>query len=254
VQTRSELVTLFHRSDVEIADQTARIVTGPPILDFTDAGGVAQSIWRAGTSEAAALARQLGEHRLYVADGHHRVAAATRLARRGAARADTVLCALYPDDQLVLHAFHRHVRGPVDVPALLDGLASDFEVRASPRPGRPDLARGRLGLYAAHRWWTLRPRCPRRLPGVAGLDVTLLDQRVLRPLLDVGPADPRLRFVPDLHDLTRTTESCDSDGGVLITLHAPRIEDIVSVAERREVMSPKSTYVLPKPRTGIFLG
>jgi uncharacterized protein (DUF1015 family) len=81
----------------------------------------------------------------------------------------------------------------------------------------------------------------------------MLDHQILRPLLGIHPGDPRLEFVPDLRDLGATTRECDAEGGVLFTLHAPRMQDIVSVAERHEVMSTKTTYVQPKPRTGIFL-
>jgi uncharacterized protein (DUF1015 family) len=252
---RSELVALFHRVDPVITELTARAVERPPLLSFTDASGVSQSIWRAEPAEAATLTRQLGGHRLYVADGHHRVAAATRLCDLAAERTTgQVLCAIYPQDEIDLHAFHRRVRGPVDVPALLDGLAAHFDVSAG-RESKVmlDVDPGCIGLHAAGRWWKLRPQHPRRLAGVAGLDVTLLDREVLHPLLGIGPADPRLQFVPDLRDLDATTGECDADGGVLFTLHAPRIEDIICVAERHEVMSTKTTYVQPKPRTGIFL-
>ena len=63
----------------------------------------------------------------------------------------------------------------------------------------------------------------------------------------------RLEYVPDLRDLDATVGRCRADGGVLFTLHAPRVEDVIAVAERGEAMSPKTTYVQPKPRTGIFL-
>ncbi len=88
---------------------------------------------------------------------------------------------------------------------------------------------------------------------MAGLDVTLLDEQVLRPLLGIDHGDPRLRIRPRPPRPRRTTRDCDADAGVLFTLHAPRIEDVVSVAQRHEVMSTKTTYVQPKPRTGIFL-
>jgi uncharacterized protein (DUF1015 family) len=88
---------------------------------------------------------------------------------------------------------------------------------------------------------------------VAGLDVTLLDEHVLGPLLGLGDGDPRLQLVPDVRDVGATTHACDHDGGVLFTLRAPGIEDLVTVAERHEVMSAKTTYVQPKPRTGVFL-
>jgi uncharacterized protein (DUF1015 family) len=261
VPMRSELVALFHPVDPVIAELTTRVVAQPPLLCFTDASGMVQSVWQAGRADAAALTRELGGQRLYVADGHHRVAAATQFQKlAGRPSTGRVLCALYPQDEIVLHAFHRRVRGPVDVHALFEGLTAHFEVTPidepsnEPRAGDGSaVAPSAIGVYAAGRWWALRPRVPRRLSGVAGLDVTMLDHQALCPLLGIGYGDPRLQFVPDLRDLGATARECDADAGVLFTLQAPSIEDVVSVAERHEVMSPKTTYVQPKPRTGIFL-
>ena len=251
VPMRSELVALFHQVDPVVSELTARVMAQPPRLHFTDASGAVQSVWSVGREEASILARRLSEQRLYIADGHHRVAAATRRSELvGGPEATAVLCALYPQDAVVLHAFHRHVRGPVEVPTLLAGLAARFHVSPSDGPSVPS---GAIGLYAAGQWRRLEPREPRKLAGVAGLDVTMLDQQVLRPLLGITPGDPRLRFVPDTRELDETTRECDADGGVLLTLHAPDIDDVISVAERHEVMSTKTTYVQPKPRTGIFL-
>jgi uncharacterized protein (DUF1015 family) len=88
---------------------------------------------------------------------------------------------------------------------------------------------------------------------VARLDVTTLHTQVLRPLLGVTDGDPRLHFIPDLRDISEAKRECDAEAGVLFSLHAPSIDDLISVAERGEVMSTKTTYVQPKPRTGLFL-
>ncbi len=255
VPKRSELVALLHRVDAVVTEVTARVVAQPPLLSFTDVSGVAQSVWQAAPADAAALAQHLGERQLYVADGHHRVAAATRSwEQAGRPPTGRVLCALYPEHEIVLHAFHRRVQGPVAVPELLDGLATGFDVTSADGPAQGSgVAPGTIGLYAAGSWSVLRPRELDQTPGVARLDVTMLDEQVLRPLLAIKDGDPRLKFVPDLRDLATTTSECDADEGVLFTLASPSIEDLVSVAERREVMSTKTTYVRPKPRTGIFL-
>jgi uncharacterized protein (DUF1015 family) len=255
VPRRSELVALVHPVDPLVPELTARVIAHRPLLHFTDVSGVTQSVWQAGPAETEALAHRLGEQQLYIADGHHRVAAATRSWElAGRPPGATVLCALYAQHEIVLHAFHRLVRGPVAVPELLDGLSAHFDVSplAVPAVGC-GIAPGTIGLYAAGRWHTLRPRGPRRQPGVARLDVTVLDEQVLRPLLGIEHGDPRLTFVPDLRDLDATTRECDADAGVLFTLQAPSVEDLFAVARRHEVMSTKTTYVRPKPRTGIFL-
>jgi uncharacterized protein (DUF1015 family) len=115
------------------------------------------------------------------------------------------------------------------------------------------VARGTLGMYAAGSWRVLRPRQPLSSAGVSGLDVTMLHEHVLGPLLGIDHRDPRLQFIPDVRGVGASTRECDADGGVLFTLHAPSIGDLVSVAERGEVMSTKTTYVQPIPHTGIFL-
>jgi uncharacterized protein (DUF1015 family) len=253
VPMRSELVALFHPRDAVVTEVTARVVAGPPVLHFTDASGVTQSVWKAAPADAEALTRRLGGQRWYVADGHHRVAAATRFREIGGRPPDgTVLCALYPEDDVVLHAFHRRVRGPVDARALLEGLAASFEVTPVHDPVAEPAA-GCVGLHADARWWVLRPLVARAQAGVAGLDVTMLEEQVLQPLLGIHHGNPRLEYVPDVRDIGASMRQCRADGGALFTLHAPRIEDVVAVAERGEAMSPKTTYVQPKPRTGIFL-
>ena len=253
VPMRSELVALFHPHDPVVTDLTARVVGGRPVLDFTDASGVTQSVWRAAVGDAEALTRRLGGQRWYVADGHHRVAAATRFRENGGRPlTGTVLCALYPEDDVVLHAFHRRVRGPVDPRALVEGVAALFEVTPVTDPVAEPAA-GCVGLHADAQWWVLRPRVRRGQAGVAGLDVTMLEEQVLQPLLGVHHGDPRLEYVPDLRDIGASVRQCREDGGALFTLHAPRVQDVVAVAERGEAMSPKTTYVQPKPRTGIFL-
>jgi uncharacterized protein (DUF1015 family) len=251
VPTRSELVVLFHRRQAAVDELIAEVAEAPAMLEFTDAGGVEQSVWRAGPQEADALSQRLGSIRHYIADGHHRVAAALQCwARDGRPRDASILCALYPHDQVTLHAFHRRLAGPVSIHALLEASARQFDLRgvdaAVVRPGA-------IGLYAARRWHVLTPRRSPGATGVEGLDVSVLHDRVLRPLLDVEDGDPRLDLVPDLHGLSPMMAACDDDGGVLFTLHAPRLDDVIAVAERGEAMRAKTTYVKPKPRTGIFL-
>ena len=251
VAMRSELVALFHRAEPGVTELTDEICRQPALLEFVDAGGVEQWIWRVHPEESAALIRHLDSRRYYIADGHHRVAAALRRQERdGRAEDSSVLCALYPQDQVFLDAFHRRVRGPVAVPELLQALESAFFVRLA---AGPDVSPGSIGMYAAGEWQQLTPRERRSATGVAGLDVTTLDDQVLRPLLGMQDGDPRLEFIPELRDLEPTISACNEDGGVLFTLHAPSLDDLISVAERGEVMSAKTTYVRPKPRTGIFL-
>jgi uncharacterized protein (DUF1015 family) len=253
VRCRSELVSLMHRADPVIAQLVAEVQASPPLLELVDFSGVEQLVWEVDPPRRESLVRHLGQQQLYIADGHHRVAASIRRWQRdGRPGRSSVLCAIYPEDQIRLLAFHRRVRGPVDAPALLDGIGERFDVR--PVAG-PTASPGAIGLYAGGEWWRLTPLVASRSAGVAGLDVTMLQDQILRPLLGVGvqDGDPQLEFIPELLRIEESLARCDDDGGVLFAVHAPGVEDVVAVAQRGEVMSPKSTYVQPKPRTGIFL-
>ena len=163
VPMRSELVALFHPVDPVVAELTARVVAaaapGLHRRQRRHAVGVAGRARRGGGSDPtagrpAAVRRRRPPPR---GGGHP-------LWERRPAGDGAVLCALYPQDEVVLHAFHRRVRGPVACRRSSRG-SPHFDVcprRAQPGPG---VAPGAIGLYAAGRWYVLRPREPRRPPG-----------------------------------------------------------------------------------------
>jgi uncharacterized protein (DUF1015 family) len=251
VPTRSELVTVMHRSD-EVVNRVMAVTTeDEPVLTVTDLTGVEQVVWRVADADAALIAERLAPARHYIADGHHRVAATVaRWRDHGSPRGGGVLSVLYPDDQMHLLAFHRRVAGPVDADRFLDeaSAAVDVEVADGPTP-----ARGRFGMRLGGRWYVLRPTDAGRPPGVAGLDVSILDDRVLRPFLGVASGDDRVHYVSELANLDEAVAETDADGGALFLLTGPRLDEVVVVAERGEVMPQKSTYIEPKPRAGVFL-
>ena len=251
VPTRSELVTVMHRSDAAVNAVMAGTTDQDPVLTVTDVTGVEQVVWRLTDADAAVVSDRLAGVRHYIADGHHRVAATVaRWRDHGSPRGGAVLSVLYPDDQMHLLAFHRRVVGPVDGDRLRTDLSTEMEVEAVEGPRT---RRGSFGMRLAGQWYALRPKEPGREPGVAGLDVSVLDDRVLRPLIGVASGDERVRYVSELADLDVAVAAADADGGVLFLLTGPGLDEVVAVAERGEVMPQKSTYIEPKPRAGVFL-
>ena len=196
---------------------------------------------------------RLGSVRHYIADGHHRVAASVRQWRdAGEPAGSAVLSVLYPEDQMHLLAFHRRVAGPIDSERTLAAVVAVCEVEEVDRQP-PNDERGRFDMYLHGRWSRLTPRAGAGRVGAAGLDVTLLERLVLTPLLGVTASDPRVEYVSELTDLDDVIARCDADAGALFRMVAPSLDQLVEVAERGEVMPPKSTYFEPKPRAGIFL-
>jgi uncharacterized protein (DUF1015 family) len=253
VPARSELVTLLRQPDPVVDEIVARACATPPVLDFGSPDLLRQTVWRIADAEMPRLASRLGSPPLYVADGHHRVAAALQ-SWEAAGRPDDagILCVLYAPDGLRLEAFHRRVRGPVDAEQLVSALRTQLEVTETPGP---DPAVGRLAAYVAGRWFAVSTGLDARRPvGVAALDVARLHSRILEPLLGVSRvADPRLEVTPATEPIDRLVARCDSDGGVLFVLEAPTVAQLADVADRGEAMMAKSTFFEPKPQAGIFL-
>jgi uncharacterized protein (DUF1015 family) len=248
---RSELVALLHRSGPGVEAATAEAIGTEPIVRFTGPDEWEQTVWRVPESAGAVLSAELSSGVHYIADGHHRVAASLDVWRAAGQPADAgVMCVIYPFDGLRLLAFHRRITGPVRPQTLRTLLSADFELRELDDPGD---ATGCFAVYADKRWLDAS-YTGTRLPGAAGLDIAILDDHVLDPLLGLDElADNRLEIVSALSSVTDETAACDQDGGALFVLRPPPMEQLTDVADRGEVMPPKTTYFDPKPYAGIFL-
>ena len=247
------LVMILHRAGPEFERALEEAQRSEPLLDFDGPHGYRQTVWRLDDGPATtALAAELGAADLYIADGHHRTAAALeewRLA--GKPPGAGLLCLVHPMDGLGLSAFHRRVSGPIDPDRLLTLIAEELEVREVGGP--PEPAVGHLGLYVGSRWYAVHIPASRP-PGAAGLDVTILQSRVLDRLDPAPPGRVRtIDDVPSAEPLDQLVARCDVDRGALFTLAPPPPQALFEVADAGEVMPPKTTYFEPKPAAGIFL-
>jgi len=248
---RSELVALLHEPRPGGTDAVAETLRSDPVTRFTGPDGWEQTVWRVPESVTKVLSEELSRAVHYIADGHHRVAASLRVWQLAGRPSDAgLLCVIYPLDGLRLLPFHRRVAGPVDASELLALLSDGFDVREI---ADPDEAVGSFGLYTDGRWYDASYK-GLRSPGAAGLDIAILNDEVLEPLLGVGAlaAASRLEMVRSLSG-TELTKACDEDGGALFVLRPPTLDQLTEVADRGEVMPPKTTYFDPKPYAGVFL-
>ena len=263
-------VFLAYRDRPEIDSLVARIVARDPAARFTAVDGVEHALWVAGDAPAraeieAALARV---DSTYVADGHHRAAAAAavaeaRLARSGQHPDDApyrfFLAAHFPASQLRVLEYNRLVRdllglGPAEFLERLEqaGLAA----RPDPSARRVE-RRGSFGMYLAGRWHlvSLDPGTLPRDP-VARLDAALLGERVLGPLLGITDprTDPRIEFVGGIRGPEELERRVDSgEHAVAFALHPTALDDVMAVADAGAVMPPKSTWFEPKLRSGMVV-
>ena len=234
------LVALLHAAGPVFRRTVESVVATEPLLDFDGPGRRQQTVWRVPAGAATdALVAELSTVDHYIADGHHRVAAALTSWRAAGEPADGgVLCVLHPMDGLRLSAFHRRVIGPVDIPPLLDLLRAEFDV--VPAEAHTPTA-GTWGLYADGRWHDVLIGDPGRR-----LDVEVLRSHVLDRL------GQRVEIAPAKTEVDELTRRCDDDGGVLFTLAPPPLSALTALADTGGVMPPKTTYFEPKPSAGIF--
>jgi uncharacterized protein (DUF1015 family) len=249
----------------QIDAMLAEAATGSAAVDVTADDGIGHRLWV--VSDAHVIARLTAAFdalpALYIADGHHRSAAASRVAQargRGGAAAersnDRFLAVLFPAREMRILDYNRVVRdlNGLALPDFLAAVAERFEVTpaaSAVRPGR----RGEFGLYVGGRWYRLTLR-PERIPEdpVARLDVSLLSDHLLAPVLGIHDLrrDARIDFVGGMRGLGELERRVDSGQvAAAFALHPTRMEDLMAVADRGEVMPPKSTWFEPKLADGM---
>ena len=261
-------VFLAYRATPTIDAVLARVSAATPEVDCVAADGVRHEIWviaDQGVIDALTAAFQALDA-LYVADGHHRCAAASRVAaaRRAADPNHTgeesynyFLSVIFPHDQLQILAYNRLVRDlHGNTPeSLLERLAVPFAIEGASgpvQPGRP----GQFGIYLAGHWYRL-DLDPARIPQddpVARLDVSLLQANVIGTLLGIDDPrrDERIDFVGGIRGLGPLSARVDSgEMAVAFALLPTRMEDLMAVADSGEVMPPKSTWFEPKLADGL---
>jgi uncharacterized protein (DUF1015 family) len=246
---RSELVALLHKSGPAVESAIAESQHSEPLVEFTGPDDWQQTVWRVPAAAHVAVCEELGRGVHYIADGHHRVAASLEVWRRNGGSAEGLMSVVYDLAGLELLAFHRRVVGPVRGDGLLTVLAGSFTVREI---DHPDEFAGCFGVYVEGRWYDATYRSARPA-GAAGLDVTILDEQVLGPLLGPRPTSAQLEITSALTPLGDLAGACDRDGGALFAMRPPSLDQLFEVADRGEVMPPKTTYFDPKPYAGVFL-
>lgn len=275
-RTRHMLVTASHAEPVflcfrdtgtngqTIAAQMAADTQTPPIFDFVAPDGVQHTGWQV-ADPAAYVEAFAALERLYIADGHHRSAGAERAATASAA-ADTAhdgseeygrfLAVLFPHDQLRILPYNRVVGdlNGLSVDAFLDQLreVGSLTPAAAGTPALP----GQVLVFVAGNWWLLSfPESTiDRADPIASLDVALLQDRVLAPILGIGDprTDSRISFVGGIRGCDELEQRAGADG-VAFSMHATSADELLAVADAAEIMPPKSTWFEPKLRSGLFV-
>jgi uncharacterized protein (DUF1015 family) len=254
-------VFLTYRAAAGVDEFIARKVAEKPGIDFVAMDGVRHSAWV--VSEPSDIATLESEfHRipfLYIADGHHRSAAAARVykSRNGAGNSGWFLTVIFPHNQMQILPYNRVLKNlnGLTPEALLERLDAIFIIKEN-GAAKP-LRKHELGFYLAGKWHTLnfRPQFAATTDPVEKLDVTLLQKYVLGPLFGID--DPRIstgiQFVGGIRGTTELEKLVNSgEFACAFSMFPTSIEDLMTIADAGGIMPPKSTWFEPKLRDAMF--
>lgn len=266
LQAQTGPVFLTYRAQPEIDEQISAAISAAPLFDLTAPDGVRHTIWC--LSETDSLVKSFASvPLLYIADGHHRAASASRaraelkqqsFAHTGNEDYNYFLTVIFPDSQMQILAYNRTVRdlNGLSQQEFLSAIQEQFTLseNASPEPPK----RGHWSMYLGGKWYGLQLSPAATLPTgtVAMLDVSILQDRLLDPILGIKDVrtDKRVDFIGGLRG-TKELERLVNEGkaAVAFSMSPTTIAELLMVSDANEIMPPKSTWFEPKLRDGLLI-
>ena len=263
-------IFLAYRGSDGIRKLVEKVKDGPCLYDFVTKEGIGQRVWRISDPEECRSLQELfaAVPKTYIADGHHRAASAVKvgLKRRGEAAASSgenpasyFLSVLFPEEELRIMDYNRVVKD-------LAGLSSD-EFLAKLQEGwsltpvsgseeaRPT-KKCQVGLYLDGQWYRMEKKdwAPSGDP-VRDLDVSLLQETVLQPILQIEDprTDKRIDFIGGIRGLSELERRCGEDMKAAFAMYPTSMKELFAVADAGLLMPPKSTWFEPKLLSGLFI-
>ncbi|MEZ5278304.1 MAG: DUF1015 family protein [Opitutaceae bacterium] len=257
-------VFLTYRQVKSIDQLVPRQAEESPLYDFTAVDGIRHTVWRISDPTGLLEAFQ-AIPAVYVADGHHRAASAARVARerRDANSGHTgdedynwFLTVLFPDSSLKVLPYNRLVtdlRGqtPED---LLNTLKETHRIAEA--PDGISSGPGDVRVHLGGRWHRLNLEADPQAGPAERLDVSLLQDQVLAPLLGIQDprTDTRIEFVGGIRGVDALTGAIESGhASIAFSLHPVTVTQLMDIADAGQIMPPKSTWFEPKLRSGLFV-
>jgi uncharacterized protein (DUF1015 family) len=270
LDANDEPVFYLSRSCAEVEGIIEDVTSGPPEYDFISNDGVAHTLWI--IADQTLIERLIvlfnSVPRLYVADGHHRSAAAGRVRelRRagnphhtGQEEYNFFLTVIFPENQLHIMPYNRAVKDLNGRTAdeFIALLTSAFEIIPAHATFIPQ-ARHNFGMYLDRQWYHLQARhsIVNEADTVDRLDVSILQNSLLEPLLGIldPRTDKRIHFVGGIRGSDELVMLVDSgDYAVAFSLYPTSIGELIELADQDQIMPPKSTWFEPKLRSGLFV-
>jgi len=258
-------VLLTFRTNPDISELLERLTSDKPLYDFVAEDNVRHTLWR--IVDDGPFTEAFNDiPALYIADGHHRAAGASRVQKEmikklgktnGNEEFNYFLAVAFPDNQLKIYPYNRYIKelSGISPNDFLNKLERIFEVvkNGVKEPG----SKGIISMYLQGKWYELH--IPKEYydndDPIKSLDLSVFQEKVLEPILGITDQkkDPKIDFVggPDSSDILE--DMVNNGGGVAFTFYPVGLEELMAVADAGKIMPPKSTWFAPKLRSGLLI-
>ncbi len=270
LDANDEPVFYLSRSCAEVESIIEGVTAGPPEYDFVSDDGVCHTAWI--ITDQLLISRLVvlfaAIPNLYVADGHHRSAAASRVrelrreknsGHTGSEEYNSFLTVIFPENQLNIMPYNRAVKdlNGHSAAEFITLVRNCFEITRSPIPVIP-ADRHEFGMYLNDCWYLLETMSSfiHEQDTVGRLDVSILQNNLLAPLLGIDDprTNQRIHFVGGIRGNDELVKLVDSgEYAVAFALHPTSIAELIELADQDQIMPPKSTWFEPKLRSGLFV-
>lgn len=262
-------IYLAYRARPAIREVIAAKKQEEALYDFTSDDGIRHRVFVIDAPEQMEVIRNefADTNEIYIADGHHRAASAVKvgLKRRaehpnydGSEEFNYFLSVLFADEQLMIMDYNRVVKdlNGYTSEEFLEKVKDIFTVMEDESTDHYPKHKGEFAMYLEGKWY----RCHVReedscTDPVEGLDVSILQKKLLTPILGIGDprVDKRIDFVGGIRGLRELEKRVASDCKVAFAMYPTSIQELFDVADAGLLMPPKSTWFEPKLRSGLFI-
>ncbi|MBQ9437931.1 MAG: DUF1015 domain-containing protein [Lachnospiraceae bacterium] len=261
-------IFLAYREREDIQETVSKIKKAPPAVDFLAEDGIRHRTWVLSQPEEVAAFQEKLSHidRLYIADGHHRAASAVRVGEKrrqehpgytGEEEFNYFLSVIFPDSELKIFDYNRVVRdlNGLTPAKLLERISEHFEVGEARQDAFRPEKKGEFGLFLEGVWRKLCYKGSFTGNAVQDLDVSILQDLVLHPLLGIQDpkTDSRIDFIGGIRGLGEIERRCRTDMAVGFSMFPTSMEELFAVSDNGLLMPPKSTWFEPKLLSGLFI-
>ncbi|RKM58969.1 DUF1015 domain-containing protein [Butyrivibrio sp. XB500-5] len=263
-------IFLCYRENKMLSDLINKVKeVDEPVYDFVSADDVKSRVWVIDDNEETDTISRIFAtiDAVYIADGHHRCASAVKVGLkkreenegkvRGKQEYDYFLSVLFPDNELMIMDYNRVVKdlNGLSKDEFFDKLKEKFDLVKENEAVKP-FKKGEFGLFIDDEWFRLSAHADiLKSDAVDGLDVSVLQNEVLSPILGIGDprTDKRIDFVGGIRGLKELEDRCHNDMKLAFSMYPTSISELFAVADEKRLMPPKSTWFEPKLLSGLFI-